>query len=372
MKGIDERTALIWLAHGVEPADDRFGAMVRERGAVDTLARIRQGRSGLRDEPGIRARIEAVDPTKAQLQAESIGARILHRGGPGWPTQLDQLGDATPLALWVLGAAELRLTAVRSVAMVGARACTAYGESVARTWAAGLADASWTIVSGGALGIDGAAHRGALACGGMTICILACGVDVAYPRANEALLHRIADDGLLVSESPLGEGVRRRRFLTRNRLIAALTRATVVVEAGIRSGTTSTANSAAALNRPVLAVPGPVTSAMSAGCHALLRDGVAVLAGAPEDVLEVIEPMGAGSQVGRSERAQVPRRPVDGLTDRQLRVLDALPARGVSSMDALVRDAGMASAEVIGCLAVLAARGLVRPAVGGWEVAGRA
>ncbi|MFM8895388.1 MAG: DNA-processing protein DprA, partial [Actinomycetales bacterium] len=300
----DERLALIALAHAAEPADERIGAMVRERSAVETLRVLREGRSGLRDEPGLLARLAQVDPVWAQDHAHRLGARILHRGGPGWPTQLDQLGDASPLVLWVLGAADLRLTALRSVAMVGARACTAYGESVARSWSAHLTDASWTVVSGGALGIDAAAHRGALAPGGMTICILACGVDVAYPRSNEALLHRIADEGLLISESPLGEEVRRRRFLTRNRLIAALTRATVVVEAGLRSGTTSTAHSAAALNRPVLAVPGPVTSPMSAGCHALVRDGIAVLASAPEDVLEVIEPMDARGQDARGQDAR--------------------------------------------------------------------
>jgi DNA processing protein len=364
---IDERMALIALAHAVEPGDGYVGAMVRTHGAATTLARLRSGCSGLRDEPGIVARLADVDPLRAEENAGRLGARILHCGGPDWPTQLDHLGDASPFALWVLGAADLRLTAVRSVAMIGARACTAYGEAVARSWSATLADASWTVVSGGALGIDAAVHRGALACGGMTVCVLACGVDIAYPRSNEQLLHRIADDGLLVSESPLGEGVRRRRFLTRNRLIAALTRATVVIEAGLRSGTTSTANAAAVLNRPVLAVPGPVTSPMSAGCHALVRNGAAVLAGSPEDVLEILEPMGAGI----AEPVARPRA-TDALSDRQLRVLDALPSRGSMGIEALVRGAGMPASDVISALAALAAGGLARPVQGGWELAGRA
>ena len=362
-----ERAALIALAHAAEPGDARIGALVRKLGPVDALAAIRSGGSGLRDEPGLQARLALVDPERAEAKAAELGARIVHRGSPGWPTQLDQLADEAPFALWVLGAADLRLTAVRSIAIVGARACTPYGESVARTWAACLADAKWTIVSGGALGIDGAAHRGALACAGMTICILACGVDVAYPRANEHLLHRIADDGLLVSESPLGEGVRRRRFLSRNRLIAALTRATVVVEAGLRSGTTATANAAAALNRPVLAVPGPVTSAMSAGCHGLVREGAALLASCPDDILELIEPIGA-----RRQERPVESRPVDGLSDGQSRVLDAIPARGAASVGALVTGAGMPAADVVAGLAALAARGLVRPVADGWELAGRA
>ena len=361
-----ERAALIALAHVVEPGDAQVGALVRERGPAEAVSMIRNGRSGLRDGPGLLARLDRVDPLRAEAHAVRLGASIVHRGSPGWPTQLDHLGDQAPFALWVLGAADLRLTAVRSIAMVGARACTPYGESVARNWAAFLADAGWTIVSGGAIGIDGAAHGGALAAEGMTICILACGVDVAYPRANEHLLHRIADDGLLVSESPPGEGVRRRRFLSRNRLIAALTRATVVVEAGLRSGTTATANVAAALNRPVLVVPGPVTSPMSAGCHGLVRDGAAVLASGPDDILELIEPIGA-----RHPRPPTHLRPVDGLSDRQLRVLDAIPARGSVGVGTLVAAAGMPPAEVIAGLAVLAARGLARPVTEGWELAGR-
>ncbi|MBU6244914.1 MAG: DNA-processing protein DprA [Actinomycetales bacterium] len=365
---IDERLALIWMAHAAEPADRRVGALVREHGAVEAVARIQAGRSGLADEPGLRARLAHVDPRRALEQAAGLGARIVHRDGKEWPTQLDQLGDAAPFALWVLGAADLRLTMLRSIAVVGARASTSYGEAVARDWASAFASQSWTVVSGGALGIDGAVHRGALASGGMTICVLAGGVDVAYPRAHEQLLHRIADDGLLVSESPLGECVRRRRFLTRNRLIAALTRATVVIEAALRSGTTSTANAAVALNRPVLAVPGPVTSPMSAGCHALIRESGALLASAPSDVLELLEPLGSTMEA----RSRAPSRPHDALTEQQARVLDALPARGSSSTAELVRVAGMAVPEVTAALAILAARGLARPAGRGWEIVGRA
>lgn len=365
---LQERLALIWLAHAAEPADGRVGALVRERGAVDALASIQAGSSGLTDEQGLRARLAHADPVTALEQAQRIGARIVHRGSREWPTQLDQLGDAAPFALWVLGAADLRLTMLRSIAVVGARACTPYGESVARDWASAFAGQSWTVVSGGALGVDGAVHRGALASGGMTICVLAGGIDVAYPRAHEQLLHRIADDGLLVSESPLGECVRRRRFLTRNRLIAALTRATVVVEAALRSGTTATANAAMALNRPVLAVPGPVSSPMSAGCHALIRDFGAVLASAPSDVLELLEPLGSPPP----GRPPMPSRPYDSLTSNQARVLDALPAHGGAVIGELVRVAGISAPDVTAALAVLAARGLARPAGRGWELVGRA
>ena len=155
------------------------------------------------------------------------------------------------------GAADLRLLALRSVAVVGARACTAYGEEVARTWSAELAADSWCVLSGAAFGIDAAAHRGALAASGPTVAVLAGGVDVPYPRAHVALLARIADEGLVVSEVPPGESVRRQRFLSRNRVIAALGRATLVIEAAERSGTTATARAASAIARPCSRCPAP-------------------------------------------------------------------------------------------------------------------
>lgn len=363
-----ERAALIALAHVVEPADRRVGAMVRSHGARVTLARIAQGVSGLPEEDGIRTRLGRFDLGQALDQASRIGARILVRDSDQWPSQLEQLGDAQPFALWVLGAASLRLTAVRSIAMVGARAATPYGEAIARQWAAMLADAGWSVVSGGALGIDGVVHRSVLDCGGMTICVLAGGVDVPYPVAHQGLLSRIADEGLLVSESPLGESVRRRRFLTRNRLIAALTRATVVVEAALRSGTTSTANAANALSRPVLAIPGPVSSPMSAGCHQLIREGSAVLASCPNDILEVVEPI--GSHLGPNRATQTS--PWDRLPVPQARVLDAMPGKRAIGIDDLVAAAGMAVPDVIRSLGALAGQGLVAPVPGGWRVTGRA
>ena len=153
----------------------------------------------------------------------------------------------------------------RSVAIVGSRASTAYGEHVAGELGHQLAERGWTVVSGGAFGIDAAAHRGALAAEAPTVAVLACGVDRPYPAAHGALLHRIAETGLLVSEWPPGAAPHRHRFLVRNRLIAALTRGTVVVEAAARSGAQATARRARKLGRQVLVVPGPVTSAMSVG-----------------------------------------------------------------------------------------------------------
>ena len=176
-----------------------------------------------------------------------------------------------PMVLWVVGSGRLDDVADRAAAIVGTRAATAYGEYVAADLAAGLVGRDAAVVSGGAFGIDGAAHRAALAAEGLTVAVLAGGIDVPYPAGHASLLRRIAEEGLLVSEYPPGVRPARHRFLTRNRLVAALAGATVVVEAGARSGAANTAAWARALGRSVCAVPGPVTSSASVGCHALLR-----------------------------------------------------------------------------------------------------
>ena len=254
--GDEDRQSLIELAHCVEPGDYGVGAMVALSGPARVAGRIRSGTTGLRHGEGLKARMRGVRTAEAAERAARVGARIVTRVDAEWPGQLADLGDQEPYALWVAGAGSLRLLALRSVAMVGARACTAYGEEIAREWSAEFTAGQWCVVSGGAFGIDAAAHRGALAAGGPTICVLAGGVDMPYPRAHDALIARIADEGLVVSESPPGESVRRQRFLSRNRVIAALCRATVVVEAAERSGTTATARAAGLMGRPVLAVPG--------------------------------------------------------------------------------------------------------------------
>jgi DNA processing protein len=195
--------------------------------------------------------------------------------------------------------------------------------------------------------------------------VVAGGIDVPYPRAHEALLARIADDGLVVSESPPGEQVRRQRFLSRNRLIAALARVTVVVEAAHRSGTTATARSAAAMNRVVLAVPGSVQSPASAGCHRLVREGLALIAGEVADVLGALD---LGSMGVPAAPPAPPVDPRDRLADRERRVLDAIPGRGVIDLERLVRSAGLGPADVLAGASVLAARGLLEEVDGGWRL----
>jgi DNA processing protein len=222
-------------------------------------------------------RLADLDPRPALDALGEHAGVLLVPGSPAWPRRLDDLGPAAPLCLWVRGRPDLAALAARSVAVVGARAATSYGERVAGDLGVGLAEQGVTVVSGGAFGVDVAAHRGALAAGGRTVALLAGGIDRPTPAGNLAVLERIVDDGgALVAESPPGTPPSRARFLQRNRVIAALTGATVVVEAAWRSGALSTAARAAELLRPVGAVPGPITSTASVGCHRLLRDGAAV------------------------------------------------------------------------------------------------
>ena len=359
------REACIALAHVVEPGDPDVAALVARHGPLDVIARIEADRLPLRTCGVLRERLQRTDVATAEASAARIGARIIARDDADWPSQLDDLGDDRPYALWALGTVDLRLALARSVSVVGTREATTYGEHVTRQWCSQFAEQGITIVSGGAFGIDAAAHRAALACEGLTICVLAGGVDIPYPRAHEALIARIADEGLVLSESPLGEAPRRHRFLTRNRIIAALTQATLIVESAIRSGTVSTANAATGLHRPLFAVPGPVTSPASAGCHDLISAGTAVLVDRPEPVIAVV----AGRPT--TERAQALPLPLDDLDPGPARVLDALPSRGSVGASELAVRAALPLRETAAALGHLAARGLVRQGPHGWRRAPR-
>ena len=288
----DADLALVAWSSIAEPSDPIAHALVAALGAREALAWVRlavaDSVAATRDlcrvaEPAtvIRA-VEAAGrwaPRLAHHRAEDhceraarVGARAVVRGSPEWPTALDDLGAATPYCLWVRGSANIAEVFSRAISIVGSRASTAYGEHVAATLAAGVVDEGWAVMSGGAYGIDARAHRGALAAEGTTVAVLAGGVDSLYPRGNADLLARVIETGAVVAEQPPGFPPHRSRFLTRNRVIAAAA-ATVVVEAAHRSGAHSTAHHAAELGRPVGAVPGPVTSASSAGCHRLIRNG---------------------------------------------------------------------------------------------------
>lgn len=249
---------------------------------------------------------------------------------------------------------------------MGSRASTAYGEHVAGELGHRLGERGWTVVSGGAYGIDAAAHRGALAAEAPTVAVLACGIDRVYPAGNGALLARIAESGMLISEWPPNCAPLAHRFLVRNRLIAALTRGTVVVEAAARSGAQATARRAHGLGRRVMVVPGPITSAMSVGCHELLRDkeGDVVLVASAAHVIEEVGAIG-------DDLADAPERPGsrrDGLSDAAVRVLDACPVRTGVSPERLAVTSGVGVLDVLRVLPALELAGLVEWTGTGWRL----
>jgi DNA processing protein len=268
----------------------------------------------------------------------------------------------SPMVLWALGPARLDEAAHRAAAVVGTRASTTYGEHVAGELAAGLAQRDVAVVSGGAYGIDGAAHRAVLDCDGVTVAVLAGGLDVPYPSGHTALLHRIGQQGLVFTEYAPGIRPARHRFLTRNRLVAAVVGAAVVVEAGLRSGAANTAAWARALGRVVAAVPGPVTSSASAGCHALLRNGAELVTRADH----VVELVGHIGELACDEPH--PTTPLDGLSDAERRVYEALPGRGAATVDEIAVASGMVPELALGPLAMLERAGLVQRQDGRWRI----
>jgi len=368
----DERLARVALSALGEPGDPRLADLVTRRGALAVHDRLLGGHDvdDLQTDP--EARRSVTDPGRVLTDAARLGLRFLVPGDPEWPVQLDDLAVAAPLqnrggvplGLWVRGPARLDELA-GSVAVVGSRSATTYGADVAADIAAEVATADRAVVSGAAFGIDLAGHRGALAGGGTTIAVLACGADRAYPAAHRQLIEHIAAHGAVVSEAPPGWAPTRLRFLARNRLIAALTLGTVVVEAAVRSGALNTANWATRLNRQVLGVPGPVTSAPSQGVHQLIRSGAATLVTSGADVLEAVG--AAGEHLTAEPRG--PRRSRDRLTTRQQQVLDAVPAARPAPDASVARTAGIGLADVRGVLAALADRGLVEQEPGGWRLA---
>lgn len=293
-------------------------------------------------------RLATLEPDEALDLARARGIRVLVPGDPEWPIGLEDLDRLAPHCLWVHGpGSAAALCGSQAVAMVGSRAATVYGEDTAASLAAQLASQGGTIVSGGAYGIDAAAHRGALAStGGATLAVLAGGLDRLYPRGNTRMLELIRERHLLVSEAPPGTAPTRWRFLSRNRLIAALSRATVVVEASWRSGALSTARWAGELGRPVGAVPGPITSAASAGCHRLVREQNAVLVTEAQEVREL---MPGGDPAGDASFAEQDE--LDLLTPSDRRILDAVPPLSTTTAEAVARETGSSERDVAGAIA---------------------
>ncbi len=363
----DELLGRILLTRVIEPGDEVGGRWVRELGVAEVVRRLGEGGVVLPGVSGKRwaglvARAHAARPRRDLEAARDAGVRFVTPGGAEWPGQLDDLGDARPLGLWVRGRPSLRMWALKSVAVVGARACTEYGAHMAATLAAGLAEQGWVVVSGGAYGVDGAAHRGALGAGGATVAVLACGVDRPYPRGHTRLISRIAEQGLVIGELPPGDHPTPSRFLLRNRVIAALTRGTVVVEAAHRSGSLVTARAAQRLGRHTMGVPGPATSGLSAGVHDLLR-AEAVLVTDVADVVELVGDMG-----DLAPEHKGPVLPRDLLDPAARHVLAALPAHRDAEPQEIARAAQTTPDDAIARLYELRALGYVERHGDGWKL----
>lgn len=316
----ERRLACAALSRAVTVDDRDFRAVYPRLPPEEVWARLVAGADlpeGL--VASTRRAVAAADPERDLENAERLGARLVCPGDAEWPPLLDDLGERTPVAFWARGPASLTEATTYAVSIVGSRAATPYGNEVAAELAVELGDRGWSTVSGGAYGIDAAAHRGSLAAGALTVAVLACGVDVSYPSGNRRLFEEIAAESLLVSEWPPGASPTRLRFLWRNRVIAALGRGTVVVEMGYRSGARRTCTEAARLGRYVMAVPGPVTSPVSVGCHGLLRTREAECVTSARDVLELV------SRVGDvAPEPETPSTARDRLGRDAQRLLDAL------------------------------------------------
>jgi DNA processing protein len=393
------RAALTYLA---EPADPALGALLEVCEPAEVLAAIKAGtlpsieagalpatEPGPVGSPARRRALEAAFgrwrlrlpwlPDDAGLaDACRSGIRLVCPGDPQWPGRLDELGTGRPYALWLRGQADLRQACLRSVSMVGSRAATGYGAHVAGEIAADLGERGWAVVSGGAYGIDAAAHRGALATGAVTIAILACGVDYPYPAGHADLFATIAEHGLVISEWPPGRQPARLRFLVRNRTIAALSCGTVIVEAGERSGALNTARHAAQLGKPLMAVPGPVTSAQSAGCHRIIREWDATCVTRADHIIEMLSPLGTPEITTATGAAPPSRSPEPATADAapsrdeldadSARVLDALPARGAAGTSTIAAEAGVDLDTVLRCLGMLAGSGFIERCDRGWRL----
>ena len=290
----------------------------------------------------------------ALRQAVRYSVRLIVPGDPAWPAGVNDLGDHAPIALWLRGNESTLLAANRSIALVGARAATGYGEHITMEVSAGLVNRGFAIISGAAYGVDGMAHRAALASSGQTVAILAGGVDRFYPSGHDALLTRIVQSGAVISELPCGSAPTKWRFILRNRLIAAVSQATVVLEAGWRSGSLNTAGHAASLGRPIGATPGPITSVASSGCHRLIREFDATLVTSAAEMAELVDGYASATEqapeVNPKGDPRVDVRAAAGQSPQvqpsRTRLNDALSLRSPRTVDDLAARTGMSIGEV--------------------------
>lgn len=368
----EEIFASVVMSGLAEPGDRNAGELVQQYGAVKVVEYIHgaqnHSKEGLNQSLATTTERESaferwcsrlnLSETVRQLERlAAIHGRLVTPHSTLWPQSLRDLGPHAPFALWLRGKAELLNRLSESMAVVGARASTGYGEHVVMEHVGALAESGMCIISGAAYGIDGIAHRTALAVGGPTIAVLAGGVDRFYPSGHDALLHRIVESGLVLSEMPCGFAPTKWRFLQRNRLIAALSAATVVIEAGKRSGSLNTAHHAFELGRPVGVIPGPVTSGSSVGCHRLLRETEAMCVTNAEEMRQLLP----------QYSEPYTYTPYIDMTDEEIRVRDALSLRAWRDVHRIARESGVAMAQVMAALSSLEIQDLAHTDGVGWK-----
>jgi len=285
MSVFSEVDARLALFSAIEGGQVFWSNEIKEKGAVDVFARLISESYDMKKYAKVIAKARSADLKAIKTQLSLSGATFLTASSDDWPTSLNDLA-AMPIGLVVKG--DVAALSQRSLAIVGTRNPTSYGMRIAGDFAAGFVDREWNIISGGAYGIDSAAHKGALIAEGQTVAVLATGIDVAYPAGNVRLFAEISENGALVSEVLPGTHAIPVRFLNRNRIIAALSQATLVVEAAFRSGSLRTARDAAELLRPVMAIPGPINAPTSEGCHRLIGERAAEIVTSVSDAIELI------------------------------------------------------------------------------------
>jgi DNA processing protein len=375
----DRVAGMLWSALGVQQsldsvisdeAPERVAARIGERLGGESA----EGDANLTELIGEalgrwRPRLSASEASAHLERAARLRVSFTIPGDEHWPTQLDDLGAHRPAGLWFRGDSAALGATRKSVSVVGARASTGYGEHVTMEIVAGLCDRGFAIVSGAAYGIDGMAHRAALASEATTVAVLAGGVDRLYPSGHDTLLKRIIETGVVVSELPCGWAPTRWRFLQRNRLIAALGQATAVMEAGWRSGSLNTAHHALSLDRPVGAVPGPVTSASSAGCHRLLRDTPSVCVTSAEEVAQLVggdHGTGEGIATNTSSGGDSADSSLADIHPFAVRVMDTLSERSARTPEKIARDSGLSVDQTTAILGLLHMSGVVSERAAGW------
>jgi DNA processing protein len=362
----DDRLARATWSRLAEPSDPNGVDLVARYGAGPALRVVVESRGPAYER--LRSRLVVLDPRPGLDLLAELGGRLVCPGDAEWPEGFELL-SAPPFCLWVLGPLELTQACTRSVSIVGSRASTPYGNDMAGYLADGVAERGLTVVSGAAHGIDGSAQRAVLLADGATIAVVAGGIDRAYPKAHEGLLAEIAQRGAVMSEVPLGSAPTANRFIQRNRMIATMTQGTVVVEAAARSGALNTARTAANHGRPVGAVPGPVTSHVSAGCHQALRDGYAVAVTDPAEVVELVGRIGVDAA---PRPVGAVRAGWDDLDADARQVLEALPKTRGSAVAKIAVVAGLGQDSVRANLGRLSLLGLAERDGAGWRRAAAA